>query len=61
MLCGYNFAGKELVFNYLDVFSQAYVGWEILQKYLKYSDLVPSAYNYNNQTSDSKSQDLHLS
>ena len=26
MLCGYNFAGKELVFNYLDVFFQAYVG-----------------------------------
>ena len=41
MLCGYNFAGKELVFNYLDVFFQAYVGWEILQKYLKYSDLSP--------------------
>ena len=39
MLCGYNFAGKELMFNYLDVFFQAYVGWEILQKYLKYSDL----------------------
>ena len=26
MLCGYNFAGKELVFNYLNVFFQAYVG-----------------------------------
>ena len=26
MLGGYNFAGKELVFNYLDVFFQAYVG-----------------------------------
>ena len=25
MLCGYNFAGKELVFNYLDVVFQAYV------------------------------------
>ena len=26
LVCGYNFAGKELMFNYLDVFFQAYVG-----------------------------------
>ena len=59
MLCGYNFAGKELVFNYLDVFFQANVSREILQKYLKYSDLSPFSI-HNNRTSDSKSQDLHL-
>lgn len=58
---GYDFAGKGLVFNNLD--AVFFIRREILQNYLKYSDLSPfskSDIYIVGRTSDLKSQDLHI-